>query len=489
MNTLKLNKNPLLNLILATDSYKLSHYKQYPPGTTSLFSYVESRGMSDEIKNLYDTFLPDEVPKVVFFGQQMFIKEYLTTPVTHEDVDMAVEFAIAHGFDLNEEGWRYIVDTYDGILPVRIKSVREGTAVPLSNILSSIESTDPNCFWLTSYLETAYLRAIWYPATIASKDLIAKKILKKYMDETADYEYPQIDFMLHDFGARGVSSLESAAIGGAAHLVYFKGTDTISGAVAAMHYYDTDMPGFSIPASEHSTMTVWGKDNEAKAYANMIRQFGREGSVLACVSDSYDIYNAAENIWGEELRELVERSGATVVVRPDSGNPLTVPIEVIEILMEKFGYTVNSKGYRVLPDHVRVIQGDGITITTMAQILKNMKDQKIAANNIAFGMGAGMLQKVDRDTYKFAMKCSAAEINGQWVDVFKEPVGQSDKKSKKGRITLVRDVITKEMRTVGFNEEIGYDEKNIMELFYMNGPIESMYTNFASIRSEAELYV
>jgi nicotinamide phosphoribosyltransferase len=445
--------------------------------------------MSEEIENLYNTFLPEDIPKVVFFGQQMFIKEYLTTPITHEDVDSAVEIATAHGFDLNEEGWRYIVDTYDGILPVRIKSVREGTAVPLSNILASIESTDPNCFWLTSYLETAYLRAIWYPTTIASKDLIAKKIIKKYMDKTSDYEAPAIDFMLHDFGARGVSSLESAAIGGVAHLVFFQGTDTISGTLAAMKYYDADMAGFSIPASEHSTMTAWGEDRESKAYANMITQFGGEGKVLACVSDSYDIYNATENIWGEELKDLVEKSGGTLVVRPDSGDPLTVPLEIIELLMEKFGYTVNSKGYKVLPDCVRVIQGDGITITTMAQILDKMDKMGFAANNIAFGMGAGMLQKVDRDTFKFAMKCSAAEIGGQWIDVFKDPVGSADKKSKKGKLTLVEDVVSGTIRTISINDSIDYDEHNIMDTYYMNGAVESMYTNFVSIRSTAARYV
>ena len=477
-----MKNNPILNIILNTDSYKLSHFKQYPPGTSNQFSYIEARGMSDEIADLYKTFLPDETPKVIYFGEQAFIKEYLSDPVTHADIDEAKPFVEAHGFEFNEDGWRYIVNKYDGVLPIKIRSVREGTAVPLSNIMASVEVTDPRCFWLTSYLETAFLRAIWYPSTIASNGMIAKKVIKKYMDETADYELPELDFKLHDFGARGVSSLESASLGGMAHLVNFQGTDTISGALAAMRYYNSDMPGFSIPASEHSTITAWGKNRERDAFSNMLTQFGGEGKIIACVSDSYDIYNAAEHIWGEDLKEAVENSGGTLVVRPDSGDPLVVPIEVIEILMDKFGYTVNSKGFKVLPDYIRVIQGDGITVSSMSQILSNMRSHKLSASNIAFGMGAGTLQKVDRDTYKFAMKCSAVEINGTWHDVWKEAPG---KDSKRGRLTLVHNCVSKEYRTIEFTEAIDPDERNLMDIKYMNGALMSDYIHFDNIRSEA----
>jgi len=464
--------NAINNLILNTDSYKFSHYKQYPPGTTNQFSYVEARGTNLDWEN----------PRVVFFGLQAFIKEYLSTPITHEDIDQAKPLVEAHGFEFNEDGWRYIVNKYDGYLPLKIRAVREGTAVPLSHILASVEVTDPRCFWLTSYIETAFLRAIWYPTSIASNGLRAKEILKKYMDETADYDFAELAFKLHDFGARGVSSHESAQIGGMAHLVNFSGTDTVAGALAAMKYYGGDMPGFSIPASEHSTITSWGKDRERDAFANMITQFGGPGKILACVSDSYDIYKAAEIYWGEDLKEAVEKSGGTVVVRPDSGDPLVVPIEVIEILMEKFGYTENSKGYKVLPDHVRVIQGDGITVDSMRQILENMKARKLSASNIAFGMGAGTLQKVDRDTYKFAMKCSAVEIGGTWHDVWKEAPGKA---SKRGRLTLVQNRVTKKFRTINLTDSVDYEESNMMELVYMNRPFEDRYTSFVNVRSEA----
>lgn len=467
----KLFKNAVLN----TDSYKLSHFKQYPPGTTNQFSYVESRGTDLDWHN----------PKTVFFGLQAFIKEYLTDPVTHKDIDQAKPLVEAHGFEFNEDGWRYIVNKYNGFLPIKIRAIPEGSVVDLHNIMASVEVTDSKCFWLTSYIETSMLRAIWYPTTVASNGLRAKQILKHYMDETADYDPAELMFKLHDFGARGVSSQESAMIGGMAHLVNFAGTDTIAGAMAAMEYYDSDMPGFSIPASEHSTMTSWGKDRERQAYANMLHQFGGPGKIVACVSDSYDIYNAVENIWGHELKEMVYASQGTLVVRPDSGDPVKVPVEVIKLLMKEFGYTENSKGYKVLPDAVRVIQGDGITVDSMAEILDEMKVEGLSASNIAFGMGAGTLQLVSRDTYKFAMKCSAVQIGSIWQDVWKDPITDPGKKSKRGRLALVKNMETSEYRTIRLDEEINADERNMMRVVYHNGPIESQYETFQNIRERA----
>jgi nicotinamide phosphoribosyltransferase len=244
-----------------------------------------------------------------------------------------------------------------------------------------------------------------------------------------------IDFKLHDFGARGVSSLESAAIGGAAHLVNFMGSDTISGVLYAREYYGAGVAGFSIPAAEHSTITSWGRDSEVKAYENMLTQFAKPGAILAVVSDSYDIYNATEKLWGEELRQKVIDSGATVVIRPDSGDPEIVCRKLVQILGDKFGWTTNAKGFRVL-NNVRLIQGDGVNEHTIRCILGSFQAYGWSADNIAFGMGGALLQIVDRDTQRFAMKCSSAEINGIWVDVQKDPVTDSGKKSKAGRVTL-----------------------------------------------------
>jgi nicotinamide phosphoribosyltransferase len=407
------------NLILNTDSYKVSMFKQYPAGTTGVYSYIESRG------GRYD--------RTVFFGLQAFIKEYLLEPITQADIDIADEILTAHGEPFNRSGWEYILRVHKGFLPVVIRAVPEGTVVPVKNVLATIENTDPECFWLTTWLETALLRAVWYGTTVATQSWTIKRVILDYLEKTGDPS--TIDFKLHDFGARGVSSMESAGIGGAAHLVNFMGTDTITGVLYAREYYSAGVAGFSIPAMEHSTVTSWGREGEVDAYRNMLNQFARAGTILAVVSDSYDIYNAASKLWGEELRQQVIDSGATVVIRPDSGDPVEVNRRLIEILGEKFGYTVNTKGFKVL-NNVRLIQGDGINELTVRSILGAFMAMGWSADNIAFGMGGALLQQVDRDTQKFAMKCSAAEINGKWVDVVKDPVTDSGKKSKAGRVTL-----------------------------------------------------
>jgi nicotinamide phosphoribosyltransferase len=415
---MKLSKNLLLN----TDSYKTSMFKQYPAGTTGVYSYIESRG------GRYDS--------TVFFGLQAFIKEYLLEPITQSDIDIADEILTAHGEPFNRDGWEYILREHRGFLPVVIKAVAEGTVVPVKNVLATIENTDPECFWLTTYLETALLRAIWYPTTVATQSKAIKTLILDYLERTGDPT--TIDFKLHDFGARGVSSLESAGIGSAAHLVNFMGTDTITGILFAREFYNAGIAGFSIPAAEHSTITSWGRDNEVKAYANMVDQFARPGSILAVVSDSYDIFNAASKLWGEELKQKVIDSGATIVIRPDSGDPVVVNRKLIDILGEKFGYTKNAKGFKVL-NNVRLIQGDGVNERTISSILGAFMAMGWSADNIAFGMGGALLQQVDRDTQKFAMKCSAARIGSEWVNVQKDPITDSGKKSKAGRVTLFQN--------------------------------------------------
>jgi nicotinamide phosphoribosyltransferase len=407
------------NIILNTDSYKVSMFKQYPAGTTGVYSYIESRG------GRYD--------RTVFFGLQAFIKEYLIDPITQADIDIADEILTAHGEPFNRAGWEYILRVHGGKLPVVIRAVPEGTVVPVKNVLATIENTDPECYWLTTWLETALLRAIWYPTTVATQSYTIRKVILDALEKTGDPSL--IDFKLHDFGARGVSSLESAAIGGAAHLVNFMGSDTVSGVLYAREYYDAGIAGFSIPAAEHSTITSWGRDGEVDAYRNMLNQFAKPGSILAIVSDSYDIYNAVDKLWGETLRQQVIDSGATVVIRPDSGDPDVVCRQLVQKLDAKFGSTVNSKGFRVL-NNVRLIQGDGVNENTIRTILGSFQAYGYSADNIAFGMGGALLQQVDRDTQRFAMKCSSAQINGTWVDVQKDPITDSGKKSKAGRVTL-----------------------------------------------------
>lgn len=406
------------NLILNTDSYKASHWLQYPPGTEKIFSYIESRG------GRYD--------QTLFFGIQAFIKEYLMTPITAEDIDEATEFFKAHGEPFNREGWFSLLDKHNGFLPIRISAVPEGTVVPTGNVLVTVENTDPEFFWVTSYIETALLRAVWYPTTVATQSWHIKQIIKKYLEDTGDVS--ALNFKLVDFGARGVGSFESAGIGGMGHLVNFMVSDTISGVLAARRFYNEPMAGFSIPAAEHSSITSWGKEREVDAYRNMLTQFGGKDKLVAVVSDSYDLFNAIK-LWGTELKQEIIDSGTVLIVRPDSGDPVENSVKAVMELDRYFGSTTNAKGFRVL-NHVRVIQGDGINEVSIRGILLNLKLRGYSADNMTFGMGGALLQQVDRDTQKFAMKASAALISGEWVDVFKDPITDSGKRSKKGQVML-----------------------------------------------------
>ncbi len=451
------------NILLNTDSYKSSHFLQYPPKSEYVSSYIEARAPKDS--------------KTLFFGLQAFIKEYLLTPFTKEDLEEAKEIMSLHGLPFNYEGWKYILETYNGYLPLEISAVDEGLLVPISLPLVQVVNSDAKVYWLTSYIETALLRAVWFPTSVATISYNIKQTIKRYLEETSEEVEMQLPFKLHDFGARGTSSQESAMLGGMAHLVNFQGTDTLSAIIGAKRYYSCDMAGFSIPASEHSTMTSWTKKGEMDAYENMIKQFGGDGKLFAVVSDSYDIYNAVSNIWGKDLKEKVKESGATLVIRPDSGDPKIMVLEVMKRVYESFGGRRNTKGYIVLDDSVRVIQGDGVDAKAIEEILQALKEEGFSAENIAFGMGGALLQQPNRDTFSFAMKASALRVDGVWRDVFKDPISDSKKSSKKGRLALSDD-----FECVRF-EDIG-SRKNLLEVVYKDGKLLKEYS-FDEIRRKA----
>ena len=413
------------NTILNTDSYKPSQFPQYPVGTEQVNSYGEARSNK-------------KWPKSLVIGMQMFCKEYLVGEVVTQDmIEEAEEILTAHGEPFNREGWQYIVDEYKGRLPVEIEAVPEGTYIENQNVLFQIRNTDPKCFWLTSYLETMLLRAIWYPTTVATNSKVIKDLIKSYLITTAD-NLDGLPFKLHSFGYRGVSSQESGWIGDLAHLATgFMGTDTLGGILAARKWYNEKMAGFSIPASEHSTMTTYGKEGEVEAFRNMIKQFGGKYPLFACVSDSYDIFKACEDLWGTQLKQDIIDSGSILVVRPDSGEPVSTVTKVVEILAEKFGTTTNSKGFKLL-NNVRVIQGDGVDYDSINDILASVTSKGFCADNIAFGMGGGLLQDVSRDDLGFSMKCNEVTINGEKRDVYKQPVGCEWKVSKKGKLALIK---------------------------------------------------
>ncbi len=466
------------NILTLTDSYKSTHWKQYPKGSTKVYSYLESRG--------------GKFNNTMFYGLQYFIKQYLSGQVvTEEKIQKAKKFWDAHlGPGLfNESGWKHILDKHDGHLPVRIKAVPEGTIVKTGNVLVTVENTDPEVPWLTNFLESILLQ-VWYPITVGTLSREVKKNLINYLKKTTSYNPEEISgvvaFMLHDFGFRGVSSVESSGLGGSSHIINFMGTDTVPAILFAQEFYNTENPlAFSIPASEHSTMTSWGEPFEVKAMENMLDSYPT--GLVACVSDSFDIIRACRDYWGTALRDKILSRDGRLVIRPDSGDPVQTLKQIFHILWDKFGGTTNEKGFKVLDPHVRVIQGDGVNYESISDICNMMIEEGFSVENIAFGMGGALLQKVDRDTQKFAFKCSSITINGEEAEVRKNPIEinekgervQSFKKSKAGRLKLVN----------GQTVEHSHDEINdeLVEVF-LNGKVMKEWT-FEEVRERAKVEI
>ncbi|CAL8240011.1 nicotinamide phosphoribosyltransferase 2 isoform X2 [Gadus morhua] len=461
------------NLLLATDSYKITHYKQYPPNVSKIYSYFECRCKKGSPFN-----------EVVFFGLQYLLKKYLTgAVVTEEKIQQAKVFYQMHFRQtvFDEDGWRKILEKYDGRLPIRIKAVPEGRVVPRGNVLFTVENTDPEFFWLTNYVETMLVQ-MWYPITVATVSREFKKILAKHLRASSG-SIEGLDTRLHDFGYRGVSSQESAALGGAAHLVNFCSTDTVAGLLMAQRYYSCPMAGFSIPAAEHSTIISWGRSREKEAFEQMLEQFPT--SPVSVVSDSYDIFKACKHIWGDKLKDRVmERSeDSCLVIRPDSGDPTETLLQVIQILEECFGSSVNSMGYKLLPSYLRIIQGDGIDLGSIEQILQKLRDEGWSSENVFFGCGSALLQKINRDTLNCAFKCSYVENNGQGMDVYKLPMTDPSKGSKKGQLTLSRN---SDGLLETLEKGVGKPEEDLLVKVFENGSLLQDYS-LEEIRRKAQL--
>jgi len=451
------------NLILDTDSHKSSLWLQYPPDTTGMYSYFESRG--------------GKYGATLFFGLQYLLREYLAGPVvTTQDVDEAAALFEAHGEPFNREAWALLVERHGGRLPIRLRAVAEGTVVPTHNILLSAESTDPELFWIVSWLETVLVR-LWYPITVATQSFYVKRDILDALTTSADDPLGELPWKLHDSGSRGVSSRESAGIGGMAHLVNFQRSDTVEGVRFANHYYDHPMAGFSIPAADHSTITMWGRARELDAYRNLVHKLARPGKTVACVSDSFDLFNVVESFWGDDLRDDVRDSGATVAIGPDSGNPAEVILQCLDILERKVGTTKNTKGYKVLPRFFRILQGDGVDPDSIREILVALHNHRYSASNVSFGMGGANLQKLNRDTQKFAFKCSEATVGGKSVKVFKDPATDNSKRSKAGRLSLVQEA--GRLRTVE-----GGRKDDLLVPVFEDGKILAQYT-FEEVRRNA----
>ena len=410
--------------VTMTDSYRFSHYDQYPKDMVKMHSYMESRG------GLYKD--------IVFFGLQYYLTRLEGSKgLPAWELNELEKLTKEHGVPFNKQGWEYINKL--GYLPVEIKAVAEGSINKPFDTLLTIESTDEKVPWVANYLETMLMK-LWYPITVASKAYeVKKRLIKLYQEAGEDLD--GIGFSYHNFGDRGSSSNESAALGGLSHLTQFQGTDNFNSIPFGRVYYGSSVTGYSIPATEHSTVTSWGKTKETLMLdhyleSNKVNSLTGIGKpIVACVLDSYDIYQAVDYITKGEFKAKVESNDYPIfVIRPDSGNPIDVLYKILSIMMQNtVAYTTNHLGL-VKFNKYRIIWGDGVTPETIEAILKFAMAEGFSPANFAFGSGGDLMQNVNRDTCKMAIKCSAILTkDDMWHDVYKDPITDQGKRSKAGR--------------------------------------------------------
>ena len=469
----------ILSLITRTDAYKLCHFLAMPKKVAGAYSYIESRCSGTVI-----------VP----FGMQIFVKKMLSQPITAANVASAKRFITRMGGEFNEAGWMRIVKEYDGFIPVTIRAAEEGTPVMSSLPIVTVEVTDPELAWIAQYIETALLRAIWYPTTLASLGRQVRKELEAmYVQSGADLN--MLTWALNDFGARGASSTETAEIGGAAHELNFMGSDNLEGMITLASYYPTDLDAvedepvcaFVVPASEHFIECTWGLDEEGeKDYIrHMINTFGNKG-IVSIVADGRDLFRAVDFMCSDEVVQLVKSKNAKLVVRPDSGDMYYNVIRILHKLEEAYGSTRNAQGYLTI-NNAGIIQGDGINYETAVKLINEVVNQGFVASQVVLGSGGGLLQSVTRDTLRFAQKCSAYkdDTTGEWVGIRKDPITDQSKRSKQGRVALCKNVTLNGPEAFTYYDmDVGLPENCVdaMVTVYQGRPIPEAFTTFETIR-------
>lgn len=460
-------KDLIINEML-TDAYKETHWMQYPKGMKGNYAYLEARG--------------GEIPYTIVFGIQYYLMRYLSgRVVTNETIDEAItDCEEVFGFKFfNENGWRYIANELGGRLPLEIKAVPEGLAIPIHNVLMTVRNTDEKCAFLPGFFE-GLLEMIWYPITVATRSHAVKMDIKGFAEKAGE----DVSIVhLNDFGFRGASSVETAGIGDMAHLTSFSGSDTLMGKRFANAIYNAKLCKspvlLSVYAAEHSTVTSYGEANELEAYRTILRNAPPE-SIVSMVIDSYDAMRAVDQYIGVDMKDEILARPGKLVLRPDSGDPKWMSVAVLNSLWKNFGGTINAKGYKVLNPKVGVIYGDFISPKMIHEMLIEIViKQRFAPSNIVFGMGGELLQKVNRDTHSFAYKCSAINMNGcEWQDVYKRPVSDARKASKRGILSLIKEGDT--YKTIPFKELKGRED--ILKTVFLDGEVVRKYT-FEEVRS------
>ncbi len=427
-----------MNPLLLVDSYKVHHNRMYPEGMTKLYSNLTPRKSRIE-----------GVDKVVVFGVQHFILEYLIKQFNeeffnpHKIIEIDTKEPNLYKGEKNERDtiFKYerikitkeeliseykrhcnvetthIEKLYDlGYLPIEIKSLKEGALCPIGIPLLTITNTHPDFAWLVNYLETLISCSLWQPITSATIAHEYKKIITKYALKTSG-NLEGVQWQGHDFSMRGMSSSESAILSGMAHLLSFTGTDTIPAIYQLEKSYNaTGLIGASVPASEHSVQCMGTKENQLDTLLRHMQLYP-EG-ILSEVMDTWDLTQVAkphEDGLLVQAKDCIMARNGKVVIRPDSCPKGRTPADIIcghdneltereleayypefykkgliECLWDIFGGTINEKGYKVLDSHSGGIYGDSITIQEAEQILIRLEKKGFATTieNIVLGIGS-----------------------------------------------------------------------------------------------------
>lgn len=442
-----------LSSLLAVDDYKICHFQQYNPKCELIFSNLTAR--KSRI---------DGINKIVFFGLQYFLKEYLTnqwnrTFFNRPKAEVVAEYKriVEASLGKNIISYGHIEALHElGYLPLEIKALPEGSLVDIRIPCLVLYNTLPEFFWLTNYLETALSQVIWGPITTATISRQYRKILNKYADLTVgNREFVQ--WQGHNFSARGMFGAEAAAMSGAAHLLNFTGDDTISSIPFLEEYYgancDNELIAGSVSASEHGIMCLnanySGEEvNEYENYRRLITEVYPTG-IVSLVSDSFDFWAIVTKLIPSLKSEIMARNGK-VVIRGDSGDPVKIMAGdkdaqpgspefkgLVECLWDTFGGVITDKGYKLLDSHIGAIYGDSITLERCEAICQQLMDKGFCSYNCVYGIGSYTFQMVTRDTFGLAIKATAGIIDGTLINIYKSPkTDDGTKKSAKGLLAV-----------------------------------------------------
>ena len=473
--------------MLASDFYKQSHQAQFPPEITKLVSYMTPR-----MSRVHDDHL-------VFFGLQAFIKEYLIEYFNNEffnkpadEVCAEYERVLSNTLGKGTYSVEKIRALHNlGYLPVKICALPEGTRVPMHVPMLEISSTHPDFPWVGQFLESLMSAYLWHPMISANVGYWYRQIVDRYYAISVDDDVPRAK-ALGDFSFRGQHSLESAVTSSAGWCLSFLNSATVPVIPFLEHTYNCDCAkepvAYGAVSTEHAVMTSnFAIDGDEITFLRKLLTELYPDTSFSVVSDSYDYWNVVKNILPQLRKEIMEHNGC-MLIRGDSGDPVTVVTDTVFALWKEFGGTVNSKGFKVLDPHVKAIYGDSITPQRCEQIYQILIANGFACNNVALGVGSfsmmcleedNMLKPFTRDTYSIAIKATYGECNGEPIMIFKDPktdrdTGKGFKKSQRGLCYVYEE--DGEIKFKDGYTSADIPDGNMLEPVFENGKFVKEYT-------------